>query len=460
MKNTLPVHTKLQADHFVIDEVLSQGGFGITYGATDTRLNRAVAIKEFFPHGCVRQGLLVHPSGSEPVASFDKAKAKFIEEARALAQFHHPNIVQVHTFFLENNTAYMVMEYLRGRTLGQLVNEQGKIEEANAVAYITTVGQALAEVHKANLVHRDVKPDNIMVCENGRTVLIDFGLTKQEVANMYGTRPLTGSSATGTDGYAPIEQYSRSSLATPSTDIYALGATLYFVLTGRVPPAVTERVAGTLVPPIQHFNSEVGRATTDAVMWAMEMQATHRPQTSTAFLAKLTANQSPSASAKVNVPSPIHQANHSSASPSKPAQKSTQTRRKTRTPSVPSSSSVTINIRWSKRWLVLGALLVGATGAVLVTRDRFSTYQNEGDSQPVSKLSHEELLRKYQDLDHYYRRQHEQLSQQLPPVRPGLEKQYPYLKTRRIQVQDTQAQYLRRIRENNKKIQELLKSRR
>jgi len=287
MTDYLPSGTHLQNGHFQLIDVLGQGGYGITYLADDMHLDRQVAIKEFFPAGCLRQGMNVVPGHTLSPTRFAEAKQKFLEEVRVLARFRHPSIVQVYTHFEENQTGYMVMEFLQGKTLAEVVAENGPLSEKDAVRFIDSIGQALSIVHKANIVHRDVKPENIILCDDGHVVLIDFGLTKQEVADTKGTRPLTGTSAVGTDGYAPPEQYSRNTQFGPPTDIYALGAALTFLLTGDVPLSATERAAGEELPALRERNPHLSPAISQAVAQAMAMPVRQRPAQVELFLKML-----------------------------------------------------------------------------------------------------------------------------------------------------------------------------
>src|SRR5271157_1277696 len=161
----LPVGTRLQGDLYSIGKVLGQGGFGITYLGSDTGLKRAVAIKEFFPQvqGCSRDGAMVQPGGMITHLEYQQEKDKFLAEGQWLAQFHHPSIVKVFSLFEENNTAYMVMEFLRGKTLLKIVEEDGRLEERDAVAYIVQIAVALDVIHGLKLLHRDIKPENIII---------------------------------------------------------------------------------------------------------------------------------------------------------------------------------------------------------------------------------------------------------------------------------------------------------
>jgi serine/threonine protein kinase len=267
---------------YSIGKVLGQGGFGITYQGSDLRLRRPVAIKEFFPYGSVRHGNMVQPAAGLAPADFQAARVQFLDEAATLARFTHPGIVRVYTSFEENNTAYMVMELLLGKTLLQLVEERGPLPEQEAIAYIEQAGAALAVVHAANLLHRDIKPDNLVAIEDGRVVLVDFGTAREFAAGR--TRRMT---AMLTPGYAPLEQYSQQARFGPFTDIYALGGTLYYLLTGQAPPAATDRIQGVSLPPPHVLNPGISRVVSDAVTWALEMQVQGRPQSASEFLGAL-----------------------------------------------------------------------------------------------------------------------------------------------------------------------------
>lgn len=230
--------TTLQNGRYQIESILGQGGFGITYRAVQTSLGRTVAIKEFFMKDyCERAEdstriTLGTQSSREMVTRY---REKFEKEARTLAKLEHPHIVRVIDVFQENNTSYYVMEYAEGASLKQQVDEKGPLSEAKAVSYICQVADALRYLHQQHICHLDIKPANILTKANGDAVLADFGLAKQydEEGGETSTTPVGKSK-----GYAPPEQYRTGGVKSfsPETDIYALGATLYFLLTGKTPP--------------------------------------------------------------------------------------------------------------------------------------------------------------------------------------------------------------------------------
>jgi serine/threonine protein kinase len=266
---SLPLGTKLFGGKYSVGKVLGQGGFGITYMGADNLLSRPVAIKELFPEGCQRNGTTVQPTRIPP-SDFSSMKQKFLDEARLLASLNHPGIVKVYDFFEENNTAYMVMEYLRGKSLAKLVEERGgALSEKEAVGYILKVCEALDVVHKAGYLHRDIKPENIIVCEDGRVVLIDFGAARAYMAGKTGRMTVIL-----TPGYAPLEQYAEQAKRGAYTDIYALGATLYYLLTGQVPVSAADRI----LRGVREINGRVSRQVEEAVMKAMAMRVEERPQ--------------------------------------------------------------------------------------------------------------------------------------------------------------------------------------
>lgn len=230
--------TTLQNGRYQIKSILGQGGFGITYRAVQTSLGRTVAIKEFFMKDyCERAEDSTHvtmgtQSSREMVQRY---RDKFEKEACTLARLKHPHIVPVIDVFQENNTSYYVMEYAEGASLKQQVDQEGPLSEARAVNYILQVADALRYLHGQHICHLDIKPANILTTARGEAILADFGLAKQydEEGGETSTTPVGRSK-----GYAPPEQYRTGGVQSfsPETDVYALGATLYFLLTGETPP--------------------------------------------------------------------------------------------------------------------------------------------------------------------------------------------------------------------------------
>ena len=274
----------LQDGKYRIEKSLGQGGFGITYLATQVNLNRQVAIKEFYPKDFCDTSqvrLTPKPGDEELVARF---KRKFISEARNVAKLDHPNIVKIYDVFEENSTAYFVMEYVEGESLDAMA-KRGSMSEADALHYIIPIARALEYVHSENMTHLDVKPANIMVRRKNNTpVLIDFGLAKQYDRTTGGE---TSTSFVGlSPGYAPIEQYNQGGVNTfsPQIDVYALGATLYRLVTGTTPPEPAMRESQDI-----KIAAQISAGTRSAIQHAMRVFKNDRTPSMTAFLAELSA---------------------------------------------------------------------------------------------------------------------------------------------------------------------------
>lgn len=239
----LQTNITLQGGKYKIINTLGQGGFGITYLAVQSGLDREVAIKEFFMRDlCERDASTSYVTlGTESCrTTFCRFREKFLKEARHIAKLNHPNIVRIIDVFEENGTAYYVMEYCENGSLSNLVKKHGHLSESIATRYILQVAEALGYIHKQKMNHLDVKPTNIMLNEKDEAVLIDFGLSKQYdsmTGNQTSTTPVGIS-----HGYAPLEQYKEGGVKefSPETDIYALGATFFKLLTGITPPNASD----------------------------------------------------------------------------------------------------------------------------------------------------------------------------------------------------------------------------
>ncbi len=283
----LPVGTRLKGGRYTLGKVLGQGGFGITYLGADTQENRPVAIKELFPEGSTRrpQTRQVVPPTSLLGTGFAETMEKFEDEARVLSQFDHPGIVRVFDIFEENGTAYLVMEFLKGQTLGKRIEKQGKLPAREVQDIALKLLDALEVVHKAGMLHRDIKPDNVFLHQDGRVVLIDFGSARQfaQGKTQQHTRLVT-------PGYAPLEQYGTAGKFGPYTDLYALGATLYHALMGVVPPAATDRVQSN--QPLR-LPRETPDGLEQAVNRALEIRVDRRPQSVAEFRAILLGQRQP-----------------------------------------------------------------------------------------------------------------------------------------------------------------------
>ncbi len=267
--------SELQNGKYRIIRVLGQGGFGITYLAENTFFEKKVAIKEFFPKDfCGRDNTSHLTLGTQNNAeTVSKLKDRFLKEAKNIAKLDHPGIIKIHDIFEENNTAYYVMDYIEGENLNEMVKRNGPLSEAKALEYIRKVGDALDYIHSRNMTHFDVKPANIMVRKkDDQPILIDFGLSKQYDAHGDATSTLMQGVS---QGYSPIELYNPGSISSfsPQTDVYSLGATLYYLLTGSVPPVASDILENGLTIP-----SHISDANSNAIQSAMSVSRSKRPQ--------------------------------------------------------------------------------------------------------------------------------------------------------------------------------------
>lgn len=272
----------LQGGKYRIEGVLGRGGFGITYrGSTTTKVSgelgemavkTPVAIKEFFMNTLNARddsGVVTSPTqgSQDQVKQF---RTKFIREARNLSGMRHPNIINVSDVFEENGTVYYVMRYLSGGSLADEVKQAGRMSEDKAVTYIRQLGSALSYLHSRKMCHLDVKPGNVLINDDGEATLIDFGIAK-----VFGSdgQALTDSPVTYTTHYAPLEQYQGLSDFSPQTDLYSLGATLYYLVTGQNPPLAGEVNEEGLTQKPAEVSDQVWRA----IVAAMQPRRKDRP---------------------------------------------------------------------------------------------------------------------------------------------------------------------------------------
>jgi hypothetical protein len=270
---------------YEIEATLGQGGFGITYRARDTQLDRLVAIKEYLPAGlAIRQdGATVLPRSTEVAEDFDWGRQRFVEEGRTLAGLHAvPSIVQVFDFLEENGTAYMVMALIQGDTLERRIAALGTLGHREINAILGPLLDGLEKVHEAGFLHRDIKPANVLVDEDGKPILIDFGASRASLADRTATM-----TAIFTPGYAAAEQFS-SARQGPATDIYGLAATLYHAITGAPPPSAVDRLLqDDCVPLFERLPAGFPRGLLRGIDAALSLHAGDRPQTVAAWRAIL-----------------------------------------------------------------------------------------------------------------------------------------------------------------------------
>ena len=278
----LQPNTTLQGGKYRIERVLGQGGFGITYLAVQTSLQRKVAIKEFFMKDfCSRDEVTCTMSAPSTGSSklVEQYKKKFIKEARNLARLNHPNIISVMDVFEEDGTVYYVMPYLVGGSLQDYVKTHGTLSEHEAMKYVKQIASALKYMHEEeHICHYDVKPANILLDDKGNAILIDFGISKNyDDAGQETTTTPVGMS----EGYAPIEQYQQNvEEFSPVSDVYALGATLYFLLHGKRPVSAIDRASGTMLL----MSNQLSQGIKDIINASMKLSKRERAQSIDVFL--------------------------------------------------------------------------------------------------------------------------------------------------------------------------------
>lgn len=288
----LPAGTELVGD-YRIARVLGAGGFGITYLADEIALDRAVTIKEYFPSDFAARNASHEalPRSKDCSSDYRWGLDRFIEEAQTLARFDHPNIVRVYRYFRANNTGYMVLQWEEGKSLKTWLKELKRAPRQKELdEIIAPLLDALEIIHKADFLHRDIAPDNIIVRKNGAPVLIDFGSARGEIAAHSKTV-----SALVKPGYSPYEQYAETSRQQgPWTDIYALGATLYHAVTGKRPPDAPSRMVHDEIVPARDTALSSYRSTfLAAIDRALSLEIKDRPQSVAAWRGDLLAPEAP-----------------------------------------------------------------------------------------------------------------------------------------------------------------------
>ena len=278
-----------ELDGYRIDGILGTGGFGITYRASEVAIDRPLAIKEYLPAGIAMRDQstsAVHASGSSDQDDFEWGLDRFRKEAQTLVAFRHANIVSVFRFFESNNTAYLVMEYAEGEDLGDVLGRRKTLSEAEIRAIVDPLLNGLSRVHQAGVLHRDIKPDNIYIRDDGSPLLLDFGAARYAM----GVRSHSLTSIVSA-GYAPFEQYISNSKQGPWSDIYALGAVLYRAVTGKAPPEATARVKDDeMLPASQAAKGRYSEQLLSVIDAALSVDEKERPQSIGAFIERLGGN--------------------------------------------------------------------------------------------------------------------------------------------------------------------------
>lgn len=280
----LPAGTVLGQGRYLVGKAVNAGGFGIVYRVWDQTFSKVVAIKEYFPSAIATRipgTTEVRVHSNKNMREYEVGKSRFLSEARRVAKFQtNPNVVDVYDFFEENETAYMVMEFMDGMTYKQFIRSQGgKVKPDLACRVTLAVLDALSEVHRERIVHRDINPNNIFICQDGKVKLYDFGAARLETTDM--TTILTPC-------YAPPEQYITNGKQGSYTDLYSVGATMYFALTGVKPQESTDRVQKDQLTPPHEIDAEIPVDMSNAVMRAMAVKEEIRFQNAEQFKKALT----------------------------------------------------------------------------------------------------------------------------------------------------------------------------
>ncbi len=276
--SVLPVGTTLQIGKYRIVRFIASGGFGNTYEVVNVEFEERMAMKEFFMRGVNEReddSVSVSVSNAENKQQFDTQKEKLKKEARRLRRLHNENIVKVHDLFEENGTVYYVMDYIDGESLSKRIKRTGEpLQESEVRGILPQLLKALEEVHRSGIWHLDIKPANIMVDSHGKALLIDFGASKQ-LRSSEGYSVSTSTAMCYTPGYAPMEQIEQDfEKFGPWTDFYALGATLYCLLTTKKPPSTSEINEGDAFA----YPSSVSPRMRQLVEWLMQPARRKRPQ--------------------------------------------------------------------------------------------------------------------------------------------------------------------------------------
>ena len=270
---------------YLVGEMLGQGGFGITYIGFDLLLEQKVAIKEYYPMstGMVSREnstTVVWSSAVMQKSGMEKGFDSFLKEARKMAKLGGiPGVVGVKSVFIQNETAYIVMDFIEGETLLKKLQREGPMDYGTCISLMTPIMQALAEVHKHGIIHRDISPDNIMVQSDGRLILLDLGAAKDlDIQGKDGN--VQSSQMVAKHGFSPVEQYGQAGKIGPWTDVYAMAATIYYCCTGVLPPSATDR----MIEDTLTCRPRLTKEEFDVLAFCMNVLPQNRPQNMDALL--------------------------------------------------------------------------------------------------------------------------------------------------------------------------------
>ena len=369
---------------YVLERVLGQGGFGITYLARDTNLDQLVAIKEYLPVEVAtrRPDATIRSRTDDQRDRYRWGLERFVQEARTLARFDHPSIVRVHSIFEFNNTAYMVMRFEQGENLAARLEGRGTLTEGELLQLILPILDGLVLVHNAGFIHRDIKPDNIHIRTDGAPVLLDFGSARHAVGKAHTLTILVA------PGYAPFEQYySDSESQGPWTDIYSLGATCYRAIAGRAPIDAIARSKGilgstrdVLVPATVIGAGRYSGKLLAAIDHALAFAEKDRPQTLAEWRQELVGDRRPEAA----LPAATEGDAKRSGRPEMPKAPSPNPGRREATES-PARVAENPEPRGKARatWSAAGWGLAGAAVAAVVIGIYLSVYRGEREAAPA-----------------------------------------------------------------------------
>ncbi len=273
--NALPFGTRV--NNYVIQEMLGDGGFSIVYMATELPDWKRVIIKEYLPAKLARRGKdnKVESIDEEATPRFNHGRKLFFQEANALVNLNHPNIVRVTNFFRAFDTIYMVMEYEEGQNLQSYIQKyKGNLSEKFLLTVFPPLLEGLKTIHEAGFLHLDIKPGNIHLCLGGKPLLLDFGAVhKLQTSRQYQSGQVI------TPGFSPFEQYNKKGYVGPWTDLYSMGATMRSCIEGTSPPAAKNRhEKDEMKPAVEAFGKQYDKNLLSAIDWSMEVDAMLRPQ--------------------------------------------------------------------------------------------------------------------------------------------------------------------------------------
>ena len=368
-------HGTILAGKYITGRVLGQGGFGITYVAQDYKTKQLVAMKEYLPDTMAARGAnhTVTAYTGSAGENFNYGKDCFLEEAKTLAEFiGNENIVRVFSYFEEYGTAYFAMEYIEGESFQDYIKSHGgKISWEDATRFLLPVMDALAAVHNKGIIHRDVTPDNIYITKEGVVKLLDFGAARYSLGDK--SRSLD---VVLKHGFAPKEQYTRHGRQGPYTDVYTVGASFYFALTGKKPPDAIDRIEEDNLMPPTSLGIAISAAAEDAILKALSIQPQERFQTMSDFKAALLGtvpegqagtgavkeivfDQTPKPAAGVGVASNAPVVNPAAGGASAPAAHGSE-------PATNGTSNSVAHTSGNKRIYVIGGIIVGIIVVLLV----------------------------------------------------------------------------------------------